>query len=152
MGPRYDPEPGIAQFLAGTPAILDLTAVQEGVELVEEAGIAAIRAKAAALTAYAVELHDEWLAPLGFELGSPRDPAARGAHVSLRHPDAWRVCRSLIERARVVPDFRGPDSVRFGFPPLYTRFADVREAFDRTRKLVALGAHRELDPTPPRVT
>jgi kynureninase len=152
MGPRYDPEPGIAQFLAGTPAILDLTAVQAGVELVEEAGIAAIRAKAAALTAYAVELHDEWLAPLGFELGSPRDPAARGAHVSLRHPDAWRICRSLIDRARVVPDFRGPDSVRFGFPPLYTRFADVRKAFDRTRKLVALGAYREVDPTPTRVT
>ena len=51
-----------------------------------------------------------------------------------------------------MPDFRGPDSVRFGFPPLYTRFADVREAIDRTRKLVALGAHRELDPTPTRVT
>lgn len=152
MGPRYDPEPGIARFLAGTPPILDLTAVRAGVELVEEAGIAAIAAKGRALTSYAVELADEWLAPLGFELGSPRDPERRGAHVSLRHADAWRVNRALIERAQVVPDFRGPDSIRFGYPPLYTSFADVREAFDRLRKLIALGAHRDLDPRPTRVT
>jgi kynureninase len=152
MGPRYDPERGIGRFLAGSPPILALTAVQAGAELVEEAGIAAIRAKAAALTDYAVALHHEWLAPLGFELGSPREAGRRGAHVALRHPDAWRVTRSLIERARVVPDFRGPDSVRFGFSPLYTRFGDVRVAFDRLRKLVALGAHRELDPAPGRIT
>jgi kynureninase len=152
MGPRYEPEAGIGRFLAGTPPIVGLVAVQAGVELVEEAGIAAIAAKGRALTSLAVELADEQLAPLGFELGSPRDPARRGAHVALRHPEAWQVCRGLIERAAVVPDFRGPDSVRFGFPPLYTRFADVREAIERTRRLVESGAHREVDPTPRRVT
>jgi kynureninase len=152
MGPRYDPEPGIARFLAGTPPILDLTAVRAGAELVAEAGIEAIDAKARALTSYAVELFDAWLAPLGFELGTPREPSRRGAHVSLRHPEAWQVARALIERADVVPDFRGPDSVRLGFPPLYTRFADVREALDRLRKLVALGAHRAFPPERSRVT
>ena len=152
MGQRYDPEPGIARFLAGTPPILDLTAVRAGVELVEEAGIEAIEAKGRALTAYGVELADEWLAPLGFELGSPRDPTRRGAHVSLRHPEAWQITRALVERADVVPDFRGPDSVRLGFPPLYTRFADVREALDRLRTLVALGAHKAFPPERARVT
>jgi kynureninase len=152
MGPRYEPEAGIARFLAGTPPILGLVAVQAGAELVEEAGIAAIAAKGRALTSLAVELADGQLAPLGFELGSPRDASRRGAHVALRHPKAWQVCRGLIERAGVVPDFRGPDSVRFGFPPLYTRFADVRETIERTRRLVESGAHREVDPTPRRVT
>jgi kynureninase len=152
MGPRYDPEPGIARFLAGTPPILDLTAVQAGAELVEEAGIAAIRAKAVALTDYAVELAEERLLPLGFELGSPREAGRRGAHVALRHPDAWHLCRALIERERVVPDFRGPDSIRFGFPPLYTRFADVREAVVRLERLAASGAYREVDPERRRVT
>jgi kynureninase len=113
------------------------------VELVEEAGIAAIRAKAATLTELAVER-----IPPGFELGSPRDPARRGAHVSLRHADAWRICRALIERARVIPDFRGPDSIRFGFSPLYTRFADVEEALAR---LAALD-YADVDPGARRVT
>ncbi len=152
MGPRYDPEPGIARFLAGTPPILDLSAVRAGADLVEEAGIAAIEAKGRALTSYAVELADAWLAPLGFELGTPRDPARRGAHVSLRHPEAWQITRALVERADVVPDFRAPDSVRFGFPPLYTRFADVHEGFRRLRDLVAVGAHRTFPPERARVT
>jgi len=152
MGPAYDPEPGIARFLAGTPPVLDLTAVEAGSRLVAEAGIDAIRAKSVALTELAVELHDARLAPLGFELGTPRDPARRGAHVSLRHPEAWRVCRALIERANVVPDFRGPDSIRFGFPPLYTRFVDVWDAADRLRRLVESGEHLEVEAARARVT
>jgi kynureninase len=152
MGPAYEPEQGLARFLAGTPPILDLTAIETGARLVGEAGIEAIRAKSVALTELAVELHDARLAPLGFELGTPRDPARRGAHVSLRHQEAWRICRALIERANVVPDFRGPDSVRFGFPPLYTRFVDVWDAVDRLSRLMEAREYLELDPTPTRVT
>ena len=117
-----------------------------------EAGIDAIAAKGRALTAYAVELHDELLAPLGVELGTPRDPAKRGAHVSFRHPEAWRICRALIERADVIPDYRGPDSVRFGFPPLYTRFADVHEAVERLRGVIEREEYLEVDAAFTRVT
>jgi kynureninase len=148
----YDPAEGIDRFLAGTPPILHLAAVEEGVRLTAEAGVGALREKSVALTELLVALHDAWLAPLGFELGSPRDPARRGSHVSLRHPEAWPICRALIERADVIPDFRGPDSVRLGVAPLYTRFADVWDAIDRLRGLVERGEHREVDAAPSRVT
>ncbi len=110
-----------------------------------EAGIAALREKSIAQTELLIALHDEWLAPLGFTLGTPRDPARRGSHVSLNHPEAWPICRALIERADVVPDFRGPDSVRLGVAPLYTRFVDVWDALDRLRGLVERGEQREVD-------
>jgi kynureninase len=152
MLPEYDPEPGITRFLAGTPPIVALAAVEPAVELVAQAGLPALREKSVALTAYAIELHDAWLAPLGFELGTPRDPDRRGSHVSLRHPEGWPICRALIERANVVPDFRAPDSVRFGLPPLYTRFADVWDAFDRLRRLVEAETYLEVDPALGRVT
>ena len=152
MGHPYEPADGIAGFLAGTPQILGLVAIRSGVELMAEAGIDAIAAKGRALTAYAVELHDELLAPLGVELGTPRDPAKRGAHVSFRHPEAWRICRALIERADVIPDYRGPDSVRFGFPPLYTRFADVHEAVQRLRGVIEREEFLEVDAAFTRVT
>jgi kynureninase len=152
MERSYEPAEGATRFLAGTPPILGIGAVEVGAGLVEEAGIPGIAAKGRELTAYAVELADAWLDPLGFELASPRYPERRGAHVSLRHEDAWRICRALIERADVVPDFRGPDSIRFGFPPLYTRFVDVWEALDRTRRLVERGEHLEVDATLARVT
>jgi kynureninase len=148
----YDPEPGIRRFLAGTPPILDLTAVRVGIDLVANAGITSLRQKAVVLTELIVELHDEWLAPLGFELGSPRDPEGRGAHVSLRHEEAWPLSRALIERARVIPDFRDPDSIRLGVPPLYTRAVDVWDALDRLRTLVERGEHREVDAARTRVT
>jgi kynureninase len=148
----YEPMEGIGRFLAGTPPILGLAAVEAGVAVTAEAGIDAIREKSVAQTELMIALHDEWLAPLGFELGSPRDAARRGSHVALRHEDAWRICRALIERAKVVPDFRGPDSVRLGIAPLYTSFADVWDAMDRLRGLVERGEHRELDATRARVT
>ena len=152
MGPRYEPAEGIERFLAGTPPILGLTAVESGVELTLEAGIDAIRDKAETLTAFLVELHDERLAPLGFRLNTPRDPASRGGHVSLGHDDAWQLCRGLIERADVIPDFRPPDTVRLGFAPLYSRFVDVWDAVDRLARLVETGEYREVAASASRVT
>jgi kynureninase len=152
MGPEYDPVAGIGRFQAGTPSVLGLAAVEAGARLLAEAGIERLRRKSVALTSLAVDLHDAWLEPLGFELGTPRQPDRRGAHLSLRHPDGWRICRALIERANVIPDFRGPDSIRYGLPPVYTRFVDVWEAVDRLRRLVEEGVHLEVDPGTARVT
>ncbi len=134
MGQGYGAAPGIAGWLTGTPTIPALAAVEEGVRLVAEAGIDAIRAKSVALTEFAIELHDAWLAPLGFTLGSPRDPNRRGGHIALRHPDARRLCQSLIER-RIVPDFRAPDSIRLGLSPLSTSFGEVFAAAAALRDL-----------------
>jgi kynureninase len=142
MGQGYDPSPGIRSWLTGTPTILAVAAVDEGVAMIEDAGMEAIRAKGIALSAYAVELHDAWLAPLGFELGSPRDAGRRGAHVAVRHPDAREYNDALIASG-VVTDFREPDSIRLGLSPLSTRFGDVRTGMDRLR---ALGSGRTGEP------
>jgi kynureninase len=136
MGPAYDPEPGIAQFLVGTSPALGLAAVDEGVKLLAEAGIDRLREKGVALTSFLIDLHDAWLAELGFRVGSPRDPATRGSHVALRHPEARKLCAALIERG-VVPDFRTPDRLRFGPAPISTRFVDVWDAMDCLRSLAA---------------
>jgi kynureninase len=98
----------------------------------------------------AVDRFDAWLAPLGFTLGSPRDPDRRGGHVKVRHERAWALCAALIARAGVVPDYRAPDAIRLGFSPLYTRFVDVWDAMDRLRGLAEAGDLPE--PAPRRVT
>ncbi len=152
MGSGYEPVPGVGRFLAGTPPILDLTAAEVGIRLTAEAGLEALRAKSIALTELVVELHDAWLAPLGFQLGSPRDPERRGGHVSLQHEEAWPICRALMERGNVVPDFRSPESIRIGLPPLYMRFVDVWDALDRLRRLIEAGVHHEVEAGPARVT
>ncbi|HEX9549986.1 MAG TPA: aminotransferase class V-fold PLP-dependent enzyme, partial [Candidatus Limnocylindrales bacterium] len=136
MGPAFQRRDGIAGWLTGTPGILGLVAAEAGIALSAEAGVTPIRAKGIALTEYLIELHDAWLAPLGCALGSPRDPARRGAHVAILHPDAERLTGALIERS-VVPDFRAPDSIRFGCSPLTTSFEDVHRGLETLRELLA---------------
>jgi kynureninase len=127
---------GVRGLLSGTPPVLALSAVDEGVRLVAEAGIEAIRTKGIALTSFAIALADAEVAPLGVAVASPRDDARRGAHVALAHPDARELCAALIERG-VIPDFRRPDVIRFGLSPLTTRFVDVWDGVEALRGLLA---------------
>jgi kynureninase len=138
MAQGHEPAGGMTGWLSGTPSVLGLVAVEAGAALVAEAGVDAIRAKAIALTEYALALFDTRLAPLGFELGSPRGPERRGAHVSLRRGDASELCDALAG-AGVIVDFRLPDTIRLGCAPLTTSFTDVWDGIDR---LAALAAER----------
>ena len=136
MGPCFQARAGIAGWLTGTPGVIGLAAAEAGIAMAAEAGVERLRAKGIALTEYAIELHDAWLAPLGCRLGSPRDAARRGAHVAIRHPAAERLTAELIERG-VIPDFRAPDSIRIGCSPLTTSFEEVRLGLDGLRELLA---------------
>ncbi len=151
MGPRYDPIEGIGRFLVGTPVVGGLVAVRESASVLADAGIDALRSKGIALTDLAIGLADSWLAPLSFTVGSPRDPESRGSHVSFRHAQAWRISQAARE-ARVLGDFRAPDSLRLGFAPAYTQFVDVWDAFDRIRTIVDAGDHLRFDEALARVT
>lgn len=143
MGDSYDPVPGIGRNATGTPPVLGIAAVEEGAGLLAAAGIAALRAKSIGLTELLVALHDAWLVDLGFELASPRDATARGSHVSLAHPEAYRISQALIA-AGVIPDFRGPDRLRLGLAPATTSYTQVWDAIDRLRLIVAGGEHLRI--------
>ena len=152
MGQGYDPVPSATRFLVGTPQVVGVSLVDAGAQVLAEAGIKPLRDKGVALTEFAIELFDAWLAPLGFTLGSPRDFAVRGSHVSVRHPEAYRICRALIEEHNVIPDFRNPDRVRLGMAPATTRFVDVWDAFDAMRRIVETKAYEQIDATRTDVT
>jgi kynureninase len=151
MGPHYDPAPGIDAFLTGTPNIIGTVAVEEGARLLGEAGIAQLRTKSIELTTYLIALADEWLVPLGFALASPRDAARRGAHVSLRHDDAWQICQALA-RDGVIGDYRTPDRLRLGPIPIYTSFTEIWSALDRLRDIAATKSYADIPVEQPRVT
>ncbi|WP_219418324.1 kynureninase [Pseudonocardia nigra] len=124
MGPGYTPAEGIRGIVSGTPPILAMVPLLAGLEMVEEAGIAAVREKSKALTAFALELVDAWLAPHGVEVVSPRDPERRGGHVTIRRAGFRELLDVLWERG-VIPDYREPDGIRLGMAPLSTSFTEV---------------------------
>jgi kynureninase len=151
MGPRYDPVAGIERFATGTPQIIGTVAVATGTSLLAEAGMERLRAKSTALTSYLIHLADEWLAPHGFRLASPRADARRGGHVTLHHPQAWQVNQALIGRG-VIGDYRTPDRLRLGPTAITTRFTDIWDALDRLRQVATDQSYAELPAQFSRVT
>lgn len=148
----YAPTAGTRRWLAGSPPILSLSAVETGVDLVLEAGLDRLRTKSVKQTEYLIELWQALLQPLGFELNSPRAAAQRGSHVSLGHAEGLRIDRALIGDMNVIPDFRFPDNIRLGLAPLYTTFAEIHEAVLRLRDVVLQGLYEKYPVERPDVT
>jgi kynureninase len=132
----YQPAPGAQRFLVGTQPMISLLTMEAALEPLLQAGMDALREKSILMTDFASFLTEAWLAPFGFSLGSPRDSAMRGSHISIRHPEGYRINRALIEEMNLIPDFRAPDNLRLGFAPLYLSFSDVWEGFDRIRRVM----------------
>ncbi len=149
---EFKPTEGIRRFHTGTMPILSLAGIEPGIQMVLDAGMDAIRKKSIALTDYFIDLWEAELRDLGFGLATPTDPDRRGSHVSLSHPDAWQITRTLIDLGNVIPDFRSPDSIRFGFAPLHTSFAEVHTAVHRLEDMMKKGSHRTVDLTRKAVT
>jgi kynureninase len=137
MGPGYVPAPGVKSMLSGTPHVVSMIALGVALGHLEQAGIEAVREKSVALTSFAVELADAWLAGEAVQVASPRDPDRRGGHVTLRRADFESVKDRLWSRG-VIPDFRFPDGIRLGLAPLSTSFAELLQAmvifYDEVRR------------------
>lgn len=137
----YRPAGGIERFLCGTPPILGMLALEVGVDLALESDIGEAEAKSARLWDLFASQVEARLHGCGFELISPRDPAARGSHISWVHPEGYRIMQALIARG-VIGDFRDPDVLRFGLTPLYLGYEDVWRAVDTLSEIMQSGDWR----------
>src|SRR3954466_1880492 len=138
----YVPAPGIARFLAGTPPMLSLAALESGMDAFDGVDINALWAKSVALFDTFHAVVEQRCAGHGLECISPRAPEQRGSHISYRHPNAFEICQALIADD-VIGDFRAPDVVRFGLTPLYLGFEDVWTAIERLSAILDTGRWRE---------
>ena len=139
---HYRPAAGVRRFLSGTPGILSMIALEEGLRTFEGVDLEALQAKSEALGDLFLLLAGERLREFGVEPASPRNARERGSQVSLRHPYGYPVMQALIARG-VVGDFREPDLLRFGFAPLYVRYRDVWDAVEALREVLASSEYEE---------
>ena len=152
FGLEYEPAPGMQRFLTGTPALLSLTALSAGVDLLLQAGMGSVRAKSVRQTEYFIYLWQQWLEPLGFSLKSPRDSRWRGSHVALGHPEGLRISQALKEELAVLPDFRKPDNLRFAAAPLFNSYHDIYQAAYRLRRVMDERLYEHYPTSAPVVT
>lgn len=148
----YQPASGLRRMLTGTPPVLSLAAIAPAIDLLLEAGMDRLRAKSVRQSEFLIALYEDLLQPLGFRLNSPRNAAQRGSHVSLGHPDGWRINRALIEQMHVLPDFRAPDNIRLGITPLYTSFGEIYQAVQRLHAVVVERLYERFPAERPAVT
>jgi kynureninase len=138
MEDGYRPADGMRRWLAGTPPVLAMAALETGVDTLLEADGAALAVKSAALFDSMAAIGDA----LGLDCVTPRDPELRGSHIAFRHPQAYPLCQALIAEG-VIGDFRDPDILRLGLTPLYLRFEDVVRAGETLRTILAEGRQCE---------
>jgi kynureninase len=135
MSDQYVPAAGVRRFMTGTPSPIALAAVSSGVDMIAEYGMTAVHRKARELTTYAIDVADELFDGLPISVASPRQAEHRGAHITLRHPNARALTEQLVSR-NVIPDFRNPDGIRIGLSPLTTRFVDIYDGLTALHELV----------------
>ncbi|GAA0779471.1 kynureninase [Roseibium denhamense] len=121
----YRPVTGVSRMTVGTPAILSLSSLHAALDVFEDVDMNDIRQKSVSLSEVFIQEVERQCPQL--ELGSPRDPQARGSQVSFRFDDGYAVVQALIAEG-VIGDFRAPDIMRFGFTPLYLSHKDVVDA------------------------
>ena len=145
MGSKFDQIEGMRGFQIASPSIIGLLCIDEGFGMIEDATIAQINAKASKGTDMMIELFDQWLVPLGYELVTPRDSKLRGGHISIYHPDAAQIARGLRDDMKVIPDYRAPNSIRLAISPLPTSYVEVFDGFERIRDYTQSGKYKDLD-------
>ena len=127
----YRPVAGAARFAAGTPSILSLKALDGALDVFNGVSVGQLSAKARALG----DLCLWWGERLELEPISPGIGQRRGGHVSLLHVEGYAIVQALIAR-QIIPDFRAPDAMRFGFSPLYVRYVDVWDAMEALQEIL----------------
>ena len=144
--PDYRPAASVERMRIGTPPILALAALDAALDVWDGVDMADVRRRS-------IELSEAFIAGVerdcpGLILASPRDPRARGSQVSFRHPSGQAIMAALIAHG-VVGDFRAPDTLRFGFAPLYLGDEDVAQAVALLAEIMAAGAWDDVVPNGP---
>jgi kynureninase len=136
----YAPAPGLDRFLAGTPPILSLAALEAGLDAFEGVTMERLWTKSRAMFDVFHALMEQRCPALGCI--TPRGEEQRGSHISFAHPNAFEICQALIA-AEVIGDFRAPDVIRFGLTPLYLGFEDIWTGVDRLATILESESWRD---------
>lgn len=152
MGAKFDRDDSMRGFQIASPSIMGLRCINSSFEMIEEAGIGAISEKCAIGTSLMVDLYQEWLKPLGFNLVTPAEASLRGGHITISHPQAEKISLALRKYAHVIADYRTPNSIRLAISPLATSYLEVFDGFERIRDLVTSRKYEEVEKGESRVT
>ncbi|CAD7380065.1 kynureninase [Xanthomonas arboricola] len=133
MEPQFVPSPGAEGWQLSNPPVLALAPLRASLELFDQAGMPALRAKSEQLTGHLEQLIHARV-PQVLQIVTPAAPAQRGCQLSLRVAGGRAQGRSLFEYLQsvgVLGDWREPDVIRIAPVPLYNRFSDLHRLVEQ---------------------
>jgi kynureninase len=138
---RPDPEPHPdvrRRFLGGTTAVAPMYHAVEGVRILLDVGLDAVRDHSRALTDRAIRHADA----LDIPLRSPRSREERSALLLLVVPEAEQLS-AYLKQHDVYTDSRRDEVVRLA-PFVWNTTAEIDRAFELIEKALSSGAYRNL--------
>jgi kynureninase len=127
LQPDFIPREGADGWQLSNPPILAMAPLRASLDLFDEAGMDALRAKSLRLTGYL-----RWLLERSgsdrFEIITPRDDDAHGAQLSILVHEDPKHAFEAVEQAGIVCDMREPNVVRLAPVPLYNTYHEVWRA------------------------
>ena len=129
MPENFVPIPSAEAWQLSNAPVLAMAPLLASLELFEEVGMPALRAKSLELTAYLQKVIEDASSESGQEIRiiTPKDPDRRGCQISISVPGKGRVAFERLSAAGVIADWREPDVIRLAPVPLYNSFEDVYE-------------------------
>ncbi|MBF6025536.1 kynureninase [Lysobacter niastensis] len=127
MGAEFVPTPGADGWQLSNPPILGLAPLRASLDLFDQVGMHAVRAKSLQITGYLESLIQQRLADT-LQVVTPAEPERRGCQLSLRVNGGRERGRALFEYLAsrgVLGDWREPDVIRISPAPLYNTYSDV---------------------------
>jgi kynureninase len=142
------------QFKVGTPNILSLAASEAGIDITLDASMLAIREKSLKIAKFIYKFVEDELGQHGVKVIGPANEVQRGGHITLHHPESWRICKVLqINSApKIITDFRPESFLRVAITPLYTSFKEIAVFLDSLKKVLESRSYQNIDGTRPEVT
>jgi kynureninase len=129
-----EPREDSYRYLNGTTHIPALFACRPGLDILNQAGIHAIREKSMRLTHRIFE----GARARGWRVNTPEQPAERAGTVSVDCPNAPEVCRELLAR-EILVDYRPKAGIRLS-PHFYNREDECDFALDQIADILATSA------------
>lgn len=136
FGPVLERRADVGRFLHGTPNIPAFYAARPGLEIINEVGIEAIRAKSLRQTSRLLALADE----RGWRCTTPRDPAQRGGTVAIEVENGYAASKALRARG-IIGDYRPGAGIRLS-PHFYTRDEELDAAVSGLADILKSGSWR----------
>jgi kynureninase len=136
MGAKFEPTGGAEGWQLSNPPIMAMAPLRASLEIFDEVGMDALRKKSISLTGYLEFLLDSQRSRK-FAIITPRDPAQRGAQLSLSIPQRGRLVQERLAEEGVLCDFREPDIMRVAPMPLYCTYRDVHRFVERFAAAIA---------------